>query len=125
MAVDSLGYADIVGVASGVNLPQVNPTQTCVRLSSADGTEFNAFLIRFDGGGDLIQSSYLQALVNAGPGSIPVLPQAMLSVTAAAGTGVLGARLECGDVESWPRHCRDFARLRRQCGVAVEHCSLA
>jgi uncharacterized protein (TIGR03437 family) len=58
MAVDSLGTANIVGETSSVSLTEVNPVQQCV--TKLAGSAMNAFLVRIDSKGSLLQSTYLQ-----------------------------------------------------------------
>ncbi|HEX5227027.1 MAG TPA: hypothetical protein VFW44_04925 [Bryobacteraceae bacterium] len=66
LQIDSSGVADIFGETPAVNLTQVNPTQPC--LASAPNSS-NAFLMRVGANGDVLQSTYLQQLVNNGQGA--------------------------------------------------------
>jgi len=86
VGLDSSGIIDVVGMTTGVNLTDVNPTQSCPILPPPapgyTGSQ-NAWLVRVDGSGNLVESSYLQA---------PVIdPDAIGVSIAPAGEGALVA----------------------------------
>jgi uncharacterized protein (TIGR03437 family) len=68
MAVDSAGITDIFGYTGAIDLTQVNPTQSCVQSATQSAglgapPPENAFLLRIDPGGNVLQSTYLQAQI--------------------------------------------------------------
>lgn len=58
MVIDSSGVVDIVGGASAVTFTQVNPTQACA-VPSPVVPGWNAFLVRVDASGNLLQATNL------------------------------------------------------------------
>ena len=69
LAIDSLGIADIVGDTASVNLTEVNPVQLCV-VTAGGVPAMNAFLVRIDPNGNLLQSTYLQESVGSNSGGV-------------------------------------------------------
>jgi uncharacterized protein (TIGR03437 family) len=68
MAIDSTGVTTVVGVTNSVAFPAYQAVQTC-QFTIAGGDP-NGVLIRIDGLGDLLQSTWLQG---TGPAEFPVL----------------------------------------------------
>ena len=58
MAIESTGVTTVVGITNSIAFPTYQAVQTC-QFAAADGDP-NGFLIRVDGSGDLLQSTWLQ-----------------------------------------------------------------
>jgi uncharacterized protein (TIGR03437 family) len=69
MAIDTTGVTTIVGLTNSVTFPAYQAVQTC-QFTVTDG-DTNGFLIRVDGSGDLLQSTWLQG---NGPAEFPYMP---------------------------------------------------
>jgi uncharacterized protein (TIGR03437 family) len=69
MAIDTTDVTTVVGVTNSVAFPTYQAVQTC-QFTVADGDP-NGFLIRVDGSGDLLQSTWLQG---TGPAEFPFMP---------------------------------------------------
>lgn len=82
LAVDALGIADIIGETASTNLTEVNPTQQCV--TAAGMSPSNAFLVRIDSNGNLLQSTYLQESLGGNGVSVVQAPAITVGASAAS-----------------------------------------
>jgi len=69
MAIDTTGVTTIAGVTNSISFPAYQAVQTCQFTVTDEDT--NGFLIRVDGLGDLLQSTWLQG---NGPAEFPFMP---------------------------------------------------
>lgn len=93
VAEDSAGDTVLLGFTSQVNLAQVNATQSCAIPAVNALSALNAFLVRMDGNGNVVQSTYLDYLPSLVSGTMGVTSSGALALLYGPGSAVTALSL--------------------------------